>query len=248
MGHRYFSETPITTDKALLTGPEAHHLLHVMRLDRGAELFVFDGQGAEFRAQIDRTGRGEVEIRVLERIEVDRELPVRISLGVALPKGDRQRWLIEKAVELGVARVVPLITQRGVAQPTDQALNRLRRAVIEASKQCGRNRLAEICTAQPFRSFVTEASHDAVRILAQPDGDASLTSIAAGPLQTAKLVVLAVGPEGGFAEAEVTSAASAGWSVVELGPRTLRVETAAVAMMSLIAFTADRETDAPFAG
>jgi 16S rRNA (uracil1498-N3)-methyltransferase len=186
-----------------------------------------------------------VDIRVLQRIEIDRELPVRISLGVALPKGDRQRWLIEKAVELGVARVVPLITQHGVAQPTDPALTRLRRAVVEASKQCGRNRLAEICSAQPFPTFVSEAPPDAARILAQPGGDGSWSTIAREPWPTARPVVLTVGPEGGFADEEVTAAATAGWSIVDLGPRILRVETAALALVSLVACLAGRAGDKP---
>ena len=245
MSHRYFSETPITTESARLTGAEAHHLLHVMRAAVGTELAVFDGQGAEFRAEVVRTGRGEVEIRVLQRIEVDRELPVRITLGVALPKGDRQRWLIEKAVELGVARVVPLITQHGVAQPTDSALTRLQRAVIEASKQCGRNRLAEICPAEPFEAFVTKAPHDAVRLLAQPGGDKAWSTIVRGPLRETKSILLAVGPEGGFADDEVTAAATAGWSIVDLGPRILRVETAALALMSLVACLAGSDLDQP---
>ncbi|MDH3719378.1 MAG: 16S rRNA (uracil(1498)-N(3))-methyltransferase [Planctomycetota bacterium] len=245
MSHRYFSETPITTDSARLTGAEAHHLLHVMRAAVGTELVVFDGQGAEFRAEVARTGRGEVDIRVLQRIETDRELPVRISLGVALPKGDRQRWLIEKAVELGVARVVPLITQHGVAQPTDSAITRLRRAVVEASKQCGRNRLAEICSAQPFPTFVSEAPSDTTRILAQPGGDSSWSTIAREPWPTARPVVLAVGPEGGFADEEVSAAATAGWSIVDLGPRILRVETAALALVSLVACSTGTDLDQP---
>ncbi|NIP87366.1 MAG: RsmE family RNA methyltransferase, partial [Planctomycetales bacterium] len=162
MSDRYFSETPITTDSIRLTGGEAHHLLHVMRAKPGREVVVFDGQGAEVRGEIHRTGRGEVEIRVLERVVAQRELALPIWLGVALPKGDRQRWLVEKAVELGVARIVPLVTQRGVAQPGPAALDRLRRVVVEASKQCGRNRLAQIGVPQAWPAFVAQAPPEAL--------------------------------------------------------------------------------------
>ena len=90
---------------------------------------------------------------------------------MALPKGDRQKWLVEKAVELGVTRIVPLRTQRGVAQPVEQALVRLRRAVIEASKQCGRNRLLQIDEPRAWPDFVADAADTPCRLLAHPGGD-----------------------------------------------------------------------------
>ena len=154
MSDRYFVEQPITTDRAMLVGPEAHHLIHVMRLRPGQQTTLFDGSGREFTALVERVGRTEVELTILAQEEVDRELPLRLVLGVALPKGDRQKWLVEKAVELGVARLAPLETARGVAQPVEQALGRLRRAVVEASKQCGRNRLLEIASPQRWSDFV----------------------------------------------------------------------------------------------
>ena len=148
MCDRYFSDVPIVGDRAVLSGPEAHHLIHVMRAKAGMRVVVFDGRGGEFLAEVQRVGRAEVELAVQERREIDRELPLKISLAVALPKGDRQKWLVEKAVELGIAAIVPIITTRSVAKPDEHALGRLRRAVIEASKQCGRNRLLEISPPQ----------------------------------------------------------------------------------------------------
>ena len=141
MADRYFVQPEITGDRAVLAGPEAHHLLHVMRLGIGDRVTLFDGSGAEFLAQITRLGRSEVELSVLAREPIDRELPIDFTLAVALPKGDRQKWLVEKAVELGVTRLVPLRTARSVAQPGPQVAKRLARTGIEASKQCRRNRL-----------------------------------------------------------------------------------------------------------
>ena len=154
MSDRYFVEQPITADRAMLVGPEAHHLIHVMRLRPGQQTTLFDGSGREFTALVKRVGRTEVELTITAQEEIDRELPLRLVLGVALPKGDRQKWLVEKAVELGVARLGALETARGVAQPVEQALGRLRRAVIEASKQCGRNRLLEIAAPQRWSDFI----------------------------------------------------------------------------------------------
>jgi 16S rRNA (uracil1498-N3)-methyltransferase len=237
MSERYFVDTPITSPHATLSGAEAHHLLHVMRARVGDDVTLFDGSGAEFPARIEQAGRSKVQLAVIARHEIDRELPWPLVLGVALPKGDRQRWLVEKAVELGVSTLVPLQTERGVAQPVESALLRLGRAVIEASKQCGRNRLMEIAPPQDWPAFVGEPPADAVKLVAHP--------VAAGPTAGASAPAafvsddwrhrpkwLAIGPEGGFAEAEVLLAQLVGWDVVDLGPRILRVETAALALVA----------------
>ncbi len=150
---RYFHDEPISGDRAVLTGAEAHHLIHVMRAAPGLEVVLFDGGGDEFRAAVERVGRGDVQLAILSRERVDRELPLSITLGVALPKGDRQRWLVEKATELGVGRIVPLLTRRAVARPSEQTLKRLHRAVVEASKQCGRNRLMQIDEPRSWPEF-----------------------------------------------------------------------------------------------
>jgi len=232
MSDRYFVEKPIAADCVTLVGPEAHHLIHVMRADPGAQVTLFDGSGAEFPAIVERVGRSDVALTVLSREPIDRELPFEITLGVALPKGERQKWLVEKAVELGVARIVPLRTQRGVAQPVEQTLARLRRTVVEASKQCRRNRLLEIADPRSWPDFITETPPAPRRLLAHPAVKAAVKGDAAlflpGP------VVLAVGPEGGFTDDEVVSAVAAGWQTVNLGPRILRVETASLLLVARV--------------
>jgi 16S rRNA (uracil1498-N3)-methyltransferase len=234
MSERYFLDEPISGGRAVLEGPEAHHLIHVMRAAPGLRVVLFDGSGSEFPAVVQTVGRSEVQLDVLSREEIDRELPLDLTLGVALPKGDRQRWLVEKAVELGVTRIVPLRTQRGVAQPVEQALARLRRAVVEASKQCGRNRLLQIDEPQSWPSFVQSAVDVPCRLLAQPKGFHKGTDLPI-PGEPPDRVLLAIGPEGGFTDDEVASALSAGWHTVDLGPRILRVETAAIALAAIIA-------------
>ena len=165
-----------------------------------------------------------------------------LTLGVALPKGDRQKWLVEKAVELGVARIVPLRTRRGVAQPVEQSLARLRRAVIEASKQCGRNRLLRIDAPQSWPDFVAGAAGVACRVLAHPGGETvgaaafpahDLSNGCDGERNPHKMAFLAVGPEGGFEDEEAALAVAAGWRAIDLGPRILRVETAAILLAAI---------------
>jgi 16S rRNA (uracil1498-N3)-methyltransferase len=228
MSHRYFIEQPPLDNRATLTTAEAHHLAHVMRGKVGEEVTLFDGDGHEYQAQIERIGKHDVTLAVLSVQDVDRELAVSITLGVALPRGDRQAWLVEKLVELGVKTLVPLETARGVAQPTDKALERLRRGVVEASKQCGRNRLMQVSDAQSWREFVNQTDSHAARLVAHPYAPAVASSLwtSAPPAG----YVLAVGPEGGLTDDEVELARQANWQVGAIGERIMRIETAAIAL------------------
>jgi 16S rRNA (uracil1498-N3)-methyltransferase len=230
MSERFFVATPITGPQAELTGDEARHLAGVMRAKVGDEVVLFDNSGAEFTARVAAIQKHAVQLAILQRHELSRELPFILTLAVALPKGDRQKWLVEKATELGVTQIVPLITERGVAQPVEAALERLRRSVIEASKQCGRNRLMDVVAAVRASEFFAAAPGSfkdgpANRLICEPCGP---------PLRemgfTRQDLIAAVGPEGGFSPAELAAAHSAGWQAVSLGARILRVETAAAAM------------------
>lgn len=238
MADRYFVETRITSDRATLAGAEAHHLAHVMRAKAGTPVVLFDGSGVEFRARVQRVGRLEVELAVVSRADVNRELAWQLTLGVALPKGVRQRWLVEKATELGVTRLVPLQTARGVTQPGAKALGRLRRVVVEASKQCGRNRLLDVTQPQTWADFLAGADLWAGwRAIADPGGTQPASSLVATPSagECGDSLVLAVGPEGGFTAAELAVARANGWHVLHLGPRVLRVETAAICLAAMVA-------------
>ncbi len=233
MTERYFTENPLSSGQAVLAGPEAHHLIHVMRAAPGTRVVLFDGHGAEFPAVVQKVGRSEVELTITSREEANRELPIDLTLGVALPKGDRQKWLVEKAVELGVTRIAPIRTDRGVAQPVEQALHRLRRAVVEASKQCGRNRLLQIEEPRNWSDFVDASANVSCRLLAHPQGDCRVSDLPVGD-ELGDCVFLAVGPEGGFTYEEVALATAAGWRTVDLGPRILRIETAALALAAMV--------------
>ncbi len=239
MADRYFVEATSPDQTARLTHQEAHHLAHVLRAKPGAQVVLFDGTGREYDATVTRVGRSEIELAIDNTREVDRELSTTITLAVALPKGDRQRWLVEKATELGVARLVPLMTERSNDRETESALNKLRRAVIEASKQCGRNRLMEI--AAPVR--LTDYLASRVETLASPDNRTPEWQLVAHPggtlcqfaTPTPAGVTIAIGPEGGFTNTEIGNLQSAGWQLVGLGTRILRIETAALALVARLA-------------
>lgn len=228
MSNRFYVDTTISSDQVTLAGAQAHHLLHVMRATAGDEVVLFDGSGTEYRTRVVRIGRSAVELTVIDSAHVDRESPCAITVGVALPKGDRQRWLVEKLVELGVLRLVPLRTQRSVVHPDSRAMGKLQRAVIEASKQCGRNRLMGIEPLQTLQDYISSGSSEVSRWLADPSGERVPRD-----LSDSAVACIAIGPEGGFADEELEMARSAGWRIVNLGRRILRIETAALVMATL---------------
>jgi 16S rRNA (uracil1498-N3)-methyltransferase len=227
MAERFYTNSPLALGTVFIQGPEAHHLATVCRFRAGDIVSLFNGDGREYRAQIDAAARKQVALTVLEAIASNRELPFRLTLGAPLPKGDRGDFMIEKLTELGVTDFVPLRTERSVVHPRESKLDRLQRSVIEASKQCGRNVLLQIHELTDWREFCFRADLPALRLMAQPGGHSM------NQAETDADVCCAVGPEGGFSEEEIALAAKSGWKPVGLGPRTLRVETAALAMALL---------------
>jgi 16S rRNA (uracil1498-N3)-methyltransferase len=194
---------------------------------------LFDGSGREFVARIDGLQRSQVELTVTATMVVDRESAQQLVVGVTLPKGERQRWLLEKLVEIGVSRLVPLCSEHSIVHPDAGSLRKLLRFVIEASKQCGRNRLMEVAPLTRFTDFLASAPEGARRWVADPTGDRCGGFATA--LDFSSAAYLAVGPEGGFSPAERQSAESAGWQLVSLGPRILRIETACLVLATLAA-------------
>jgi 16S rRNA (uracil1498-N3)-methyltransferase len=225
MMHRFYVPGPLQGPNATLHGPEAHHLQHVLRARSGDEIVLFDGTGWEFRAQVGDQRRGEVEVAILESRQVSREAEREIVMGVTLPKGERQRWLVEKLVELGTARLIPLRSRRSVVTAKPGTLEKLRRAVIEASKQCGRNQLMRIDPPEQFEQFLDSAPSHAARWIADPGGEQAGRGLGHA---TAEPIWLAVGPEGGFTPDECATARQLGWQLLSLGPRILRIDTAAL--------------------
>jgi 16S rRNA (uracil1498-N3)-methyltransferase len=220
MSDRFFTPEPLAPGEFLLTGPEAHHLASVRRFTAGDRITLFNGDGHEYLAEVLSTDRKRVLLNVLEVHAVSRELPFELTMAAAMPKGDRGDFLIEKLVELGVTRFVPLLTERTVVQPKDSRLEKLNQAVIEASKQCGRNVLMTIGELTKWSDFARSAT--GWRAVLHP-GLAN-----ARPSEPCGASMIAVGPEGGFTEEEMNLAEASGWVRLSLGPRILRIETAAI--------------------
>ncbi|HKR01852.1 MAG TPA: 16S rRNA (uracil(1498)-N(3))-methyltransferase [Pyrinomonadaceae bacterium] len=225
-----------------LAQDEARHLRDVLRLGRGDEVFVFDGEGREFRCVVEACGRDGASLKVEEEVAAaSPESTLHLTLAVALLKGEKFDLVVQKATELGVARITPVVTKLADVRVRDEAdsarrLERWRRIALEACKQSGRARLPSIDAPLGFASLVENVSADAaewVVMFAERGGESLGEAVGALSSRPASVMAL-VGSEGGWTEEEILLAQDAGWSVVTLGGRTLRAETAAVTVAALL--------------
>lgn len=240
MPPRLYIDRPLRVDAdfALPAGPARH--VQVLRLQPGAALALFDGGGAEWSATVLRIGRSEVQVSIDACREVDRELPLHVTLAIGMPANERMDALVEKASELGVVAIQPLLCERSVLRLSgERAQKKVAhwQAVAQAAcEQCGRTRLPRVEPVRTVQSWLAElpAGGQARWLLApgatRPVG-ALTTPASAG-------VLCLSGPEGGFTPDEVAAAGRAGFEAVALGPRILRADTAPLALLAYLALAA----------
>jgi 16S rRNA (uracil1498-N3)-methyltransferase len=224
MAERFYLNCPLELGPIQLEGAEAHHLT-VCRLRPGDHVCLFNGDGRQFRAIIQDMARRSVNLEIVAVESPVREHRFRLEVAAPLPKGDRAQFLLEKLTELGVTTFIPLRTRRSVVHPGEGKLDKLERHVIEASKQCGRNALLIVESLTDWEVYCKRNDLPDGRVLAHPGGSSHL-------LPQNQDLALAVGPEGGFEEEEVALAGSFGWQIADLGPRILRIETAALVLVA----------------
>jgi len=225
----------------ILSADEARHARDVLRLRGGDEIYVFDGAGKEFRCALREFVDNGAALDLKEEVEPARpDSSLDLTLAIALLKGEKFDLVIQKTVELGVRRVVPIISERAELRLADnkveqKRVSRWRRIALEAAKQCGRARVPEVAAPVSVDSFLAEAkTHPPVRLFfAERDGK-SLTEVIETTIEHPRQILTAVGPEGGWADSEIEHAREAGWKIVTLGGRILRAETAAIAVVTLL--------------
>ncbi|MBS0342379.1 MAG: 16S rRNA (uracil(1498)-N(3))-methyltransferase [Proteobacteria bacterium] len=215
----------------------ARHV-QVLRLQPGDELTLFNGEGGEYQATIERMGRSDVAVTVNAHSAVEREVPRAIHLAVGMPANERMDWLVEKATELGVASIQPLMTAHAVLRLAGERADKKRAhweaIAVAACEQCGRNRVPQVHPVQALSKWLEHESSGARRlVLSLAHGTRSIASTAA-PATNEPVLVLS-GPEGGLSRDEDELARSAGFAPVTLGARVLRAETAALAALVLLA-------------
>ncbi|MEJ2344178.1 MAG: 16S rRNA (uracil(1498)-N(3))-methyltransferase [Gammaproteobacteria bacterium] len=224
---------PLAAGAAIeLTAAAAGHVARVLRLKPGDPLVLFNGEGGEYSAHVEDAGRGRTVVRVGEFAARESESPLSITLAQAISRGERMDYTIQKAVELGVRAIVPLITERTVVQLKGERREKRRthwqRVAASACEQCGRNRVPHVESPVQLTAWLAQLDGQLTGLLLDPDADAGMRR-----LQTAQSAfALLSGPEGGFSEQEVAAARRAGFIGVRLGPRVLRTETAAVAALA----------------
>ncbi len=231
---RVYVAAPLESGTRLrLEGSAASHVTRVLRLRVGAALTLFNGSGGEYEAGIDKAHGGELTVAVGAHHAIERESPLALTLVQGISRGERMDLVVQKATELGVTRLVPVISERSVvkldAHQADRKLLHWRAIVIAACEQCGRNRLPELAAPLGLREFLRGAGAGGMRLLLSPHGARGLAE-----LTPDAAVTVLIGPEGGLSEAEQEAAVQAGFAAVRLGPRILRTETAALTALALL--------------
>lgn len=229
----YFPEQIPAHGECEIHGDQAHYLTRVLRVQPGEAVMLFDGRGGEYPSTVAAVAKHAVRLRVGERAMIDRESPLVVHVAQGVSSGERMDYTVQKAVELGVARIQPLITERSVVHlDAARAAKRIahwQSIAVAACAQCGRNRVPEVAPVMTYAAWLggLEAAGD-VRLLLSPLAADRLPALH----RPAGAVWLLCGPEGGLAPAEQHDAQHAGFRGVRLGPRVLRTETAAVAALA----------------
>lgn len=230
------------TDSLVIGGADAHHLLHVLRAEVGRQLTVVDDDGQAALMDIVSCGAGSLTLRMAERIQTDTESPLDLTLVQCLLKGEKMDWVVQKAVELGVNRILPLAAANCVARydagKARQKQARWQKIADEAAKQCGRSRLTEVAPPTDWRSFLAGRPFpgEGRELYFCYENEQRQTLKDCLRQSGAKRLAVLIGPEGGFTPAEAEAVEAKGGRSVTLGPRILRAETAALAALSVLQY------------
>lgn len=233
---RFFTQT-ISAEGGIISGDDAKHISRVLRMKVGELLTACDTKGYDYDCLIESLSDREVSLRVLEVRSSQSEPDVRVSLYQAMPKGDKLELIIQKAVELGVDSITPVMTRRCVSKPDSKSmakkLERYNRIALEAAKQSGRGKVPQVCPMLDLPQALDEMAQTSCPILFYENATAPAKQVIDG---AGKEIAVLIGSEGGFDESEVELAIQKGCQVLSLGKRILRCETAPLAALSIIMF------------
>lgn len=233
----FISQTP-QGNQVVLTDKEMHHLVHVYRASPGMQVVLFDAAGNEYQAQVTTYNKKEVHLLILTQEQQRHAGSEKILLAQALLKSKSWDLLLQKSMELGLEKLLPVISEHIAAGPeTAGRYERWQKVLLAAAKQCGRNNILHIATPQKFATLLQETAHVPLRILAHNDNQLpSLKKVLTQYLAPQQQVLVIVGPEGGFSKQELQQAQSAGVILFSLGYYTLRAETAALSLLATLNF------------
>ena len=228
---RFYCPTPLSTGQPLSLPAGAARHVQVLRLQPGDVITLFNGEGGEFAATVTRMGRSDVDVDIGAHHAVEREAVRAVHLLAGITANERMDWLVEKATELGVASITPLVAERSVlklkGERAEKKLAHWQGIAVASAEQCGRNRVPPVHAAVTLAEWVKKAPPGERWVLSLSEGTQSLGQmLGAGP------VTVLSGPEGGLSPSEELAAVAAGFAPVTLGPRVLRAETAPLAVLA----------------
>jgi 16S rRNA (uracil1498-N3)-methyltransferase len=233
--NRIYTPSPLASGNDIaLTPAGANHVARVLRMRVGETIAVFDGKGGEYRAELVRIEGNHVTVRIGDHIAGTPESPLKITLVQGISRSERMDWALQKATELGVNTIAPVITSRSVVRLDDKQSAKKQEhwtnIVIGACEQSGRSHVPQVLAPISLRQYLQEHRKDGIRLVLSPTGPSALAGLASMSTR----VELLIGPEGGLDDEEIERAENAGFVPVRLGPRVLRTETAAVTALTVL--------------
>ncbi|MDP5029317.1 MAG: 16S rRNA (uracil(1498)-N(3))-methyltransferase [Paraglaciecola sp.] len=231
---RIFHPDLLSVDEHVTLGDDAtNHLANVLRAKVGQPLILFNGDGAEYSAHVVDITKRKVIVCIDTKLSLSVESPLKLHLGQGISRGDRMDWVIQKAVELGVSEISPLITERcGVKLSAERWLKKheqWQKLIISACEQCGRNTLPTLHTPIDFHQWISQSTEQ-LRLTLHPRAESTFRHIRL-PVSGVRLLI---GPEGGFSDQEIYQTEQSGFHTIQMGPRVLRTETAAIAAIAAL--------------
>lgn len=231
---RIYHPQPITVDQQIsLTADASNHLVNVLRVSEGQPLVLFNGDDNEYPAELMVANKRKCEVMIDAKLSLSVETPLKIHLGQGVSRGDRMDMVIQKAVELGVDEITPIITERcGVKLASDRwqkKVQQWQKIVIGACEQCGRNQIPKVHPVIQVNEWISQSTRQ-LRITLHPQASKSIKHLSI-PNTGVRLLI---GPEGGFSKTEIYATEEAGFQTCLMGPRVLRTETAAIASISAL--------------
>ncbi len=237
--HRFFADaSQIAFGKIIINGDDARHISKVLRLRENDKIVICDKCATDYICLIDSIDADSVSCSVTESERSLAEPELDITLYQGIPKGDKLDTVIQKCVELGAVRIVPVEMKRSVAKFSDKAKKQQRQSRIayEAAKQCGRGRIPIVSEAVSFAEAVKDARHMDLKLVPYEAERQRTLKETLAENRTAKSIAVFIGPEGGFDDDEIALAQSEGFNVIGLGPRIMRTETAPIACISAVMY------------
>ncbi|MBA7673555.1 Ribosomal RNA small subunit methyltransferase E [subsurface metagenome] len=227
------------SERVIIKGKEVRHIARVLRLREGERIEIFDGKGREYLVLLKKVAREKVEGDIIKELKVNREPRVQVTLAQSLPKIDKMDWVVRKCVELGVSRIIPLLSERTIVKleerKASERCRRWQRIAEQSCRQCGRSKVIPVERIRSFKEILEEENGVDLALIPWERGKIKIKNALKEKRKPRKILVL-IGPEGGFSEEEVRGAEAKGIIPVTLGPRILRTETAGLATLAIILY------------